>query len=149
MTPWDIIITLALVVIVSIVMSLFIINNMSSENKKSISKNFSRKRLVNSDLSNQDFIECDFRYSDLTGADISHANLFGSDFSGAKLIDVTLTINCRTFKNVKFDTNQIDQMIYLLSIANIDPKMANSLKELVGHVRWNRLNGLLGNKIDV
>lgn len=105
--------------------------------KKRVGENLSHKKLLGEDLSNTEFIECDFRNSNLRAANLTGSHLYGSDLRGAELHCADITLSCHTFRRVKFDDEQVDDMLYLLTTANISEIKRQKIIEIIGQENFN------------
>ena len=98
-----------------------------------------------------DALECRFDGLDLKGIDFSGSNLYGSSFqgcnleaanltgavlakadlSGAQLFGAALSLDCRSFEQVKFDDRQVAAFVWLLASADIRPDIKHRLRDLL------------------
>ena len=117
-----------------------------SRREKHISRNFSYSDLAGHDLSDTDFLDCNFHCANLTGTNLARSNLWRSDFTGAKLQNAIISLNCFTFRQTKFDSYQVDHLVYLLLLANIPDDQRHYLAGMFTAKRLQQLEELFGPK---
>ncbi len=113
---------------------------------KHINEGFAHQNLRGRDFSGQDFLECDFRHSDLTDASLQNSNLYRSDFTGAKLAGATVSLGCFTFSHITLDKEQVDQILYLLSLAEISDEQLEGILRVITFRKKEKLDKLFGQK---
>lgn len=100
-------------------------------------KSFTRAKFK--DLSNQIFYECDFSHCDLRGADLTGSVFAKSNLSHCRLFNAKISLNCKTFENVKLDNMTVKMFLYLITLSDIPDKTKNGIIDLIGHDNFIRL----------
>lgn len=108
--------------------------------ERHINESLSYRDLSGRDFSGQEFIECDFRHSKLNGASLERSNFYKTSFEGADLTNATISLNCFMFKDVKFDDEQVDRMLYLLALADISEEKLDAILAIVTERKKNALD---------
>jgi hypothetical protein len=113
---------------------------------------FSKMDLANADFRNARLQEADFTESDLSRADFTDANLWGAcfrkaklykailkranlakcDFEGADLRDITITLNCDTFEDLKLPDKWLKCWLFFPLIMDIPEEMKKKLADIIG-----------------
>lgn len=84
------------------------------------------------DLSGQIFYECDFSHCDLKGADLTNSVFCKSNFSHCKLFNAKISLNCKTFENVKLDDMTVRMFLYLITLADIQEDLRCGIISIIG-----------------
>lgn len=119
---------------------------MSEPKQKHIKENFSHVDLRGSNVTNQDFLECDFSYSDCSDMVFAGCNLYKSDFTGAKMAGAVVSLSCFTFRDVKLDNQQVEYLLYLLTLADIPNIQLRNIVQLITPERKEKLDRLFQQK---
>lgn len=91
------------------------------------------------DLSDQIFYACDLSHCDLRGADLTNSIFSNSDLSHCKLFNAKISLNCKTFENVKLDNMTVYMFLYLITLSNITDSIKCDIIKLIGEHNYNRL----------
>jgi hypothetical protein len=70
--------------------------------------------------------------------------LYGTDLTGAKLDNIQLSINCHSFRNVRYDRLHIEKMLFLMTLADIPDDLKSGIRSLIPDARYQRLATLFG-----
>ena len=119
---------------------------MIPQRQTTVTKDFSYTNLEGNDLSNQDLLDCDFRHTNMRNVNLGNSNLHLSDFRGANLANATITLSCFTFRSVRFDDNQIDYLLYLLSLANISTDKLSLILAILTTAKKEKLDFTFGQR---
>lgn len=119
---------------------------MLEQRAKRINESFSYLSLAGKDFSDQDLIECNFSHTDCTGTDFARSVLYRSDFTDAKLINAIISLNCHTFKDVRFDRRSTEYLLYLISLADIPEDILDGVLAILTEKKKNQLDKVFQNK---
>lgn len=97
------------------------------------------KNLRIKDLSNQIFYECDLSHCDLRGANLTNSVFSKSDLSHCRLFNAKISLNCKTFENVKLDKITVKMFLYLITLSDIDDKLKHDIISIIDERTYNKL----------